>query len=76
MRGYPNVNTGKSISIISISNAIDYLTKSNKDGLFQGKGGRGASSYGGVTQCHPPPLHFKPVHITGAAHHTCAMSRK
>ena len=40
-RGYPTVNVDTSISIISISNAIDYLTKSNKGGLFQGKGGRG-----------------------------------
>ena len=39
--GYPTVNTETSISIMSISNAIDYLTKSNKGGLIQGKGGRG-----------------------------------
>ena len=74
--GYPTVNTETSISIMSISNAIDYLTKSNKGGLFQGKGGRGLRIMVCVIHCPPLPLHFNPVRYTGASTHTCAMSRK
>ncbi len=58
-----------------ISSAINYLTKSNKGWLCQGKGGGGGGFESGYVT-PPTPPHFNPVQITGAAQYNCAIFGK
>ena len=58
-----------------ISSAIDYLTKSNKGLLCQVKG-EGGGFESGCDTVPPPPPHFIPVQITGAAQYNCEIFGK